>query len=75
MRTQIAITCFSASGMVMKSKFDEKRSVDIACEEKWAALAWIMRSARWHCFVGGHGVRLPMVDIVKRLNAGRSNFQ
>jgi len=63
---------FLASGMVMKSKFYEKRSVDLPAEMSRLGLDPDLPAGI--VLFGGHGSN-TIVDIVKRLNAGRSELQ
>lgn len=63
---------FLASGMVMKSKFYEKHSVDLPAEMSRLGLDPDLPAGI--VLFGGHGSS-TMVDIVKRLNAGRSELQ
>jgi 1,2-diacylglycerol 3-beta-galactosyltransferase len=63
---------FLASGMVMKSRFYEKRSVDAPAELKRLGLDPDLPTGI--VLFGGHGSS-TMLDIVKRLNAGRSELQ
>src|SRR3954469_23398474 len=63
---------FLASGMVMKPRFYEKRSVNMVLERKKLALDPNLPTGI--VLFGGHGSS-TMVDIVKRLDRGRSNLQ
>ena len=63
---------FLASGMVMKSKFYEKRSVDVPTEMTRLGLDPDLPTGI--VLFGGHGSS-TMLDIVKRLNAGTSELQ
>lgn len=63
---------FLASGMVMKAKFYEKRTVDRAVELKKLGLDPDLPTGI--VLFGGHGSS-TMLDIVKRLNPGTSRLQ
>lgn len=63
---------FLASGMVMKSKFYEKRMLDRG--EQLRKLGLDPDSPTGIVLFGGHGSS-TMLDIVKRLNAGSSKLQ
>src|SRR5256885_9365807 len=63
---------FLASGMVMKARFYEERSVNRVLERKKLALDPNLPTGI--VLFGGHGSS-TMVDIVKRLDRGRSNLQ
>jgi hypothetical protein len=63
---------FLASGMVMKSKFYEKRSLDVPAELNRLGLNPDLPTGI--VLFGGHGSK-TMLDIVKRLHAGKSELQ
>jgi Glycosyltransferase family 28 C-terminal domain/Monogalactosyldiacylglycerol (MGDG) synthase len=63
---------FLASGMVMKAKFYEKRTIDREVELKRLGLDPALPTGI--VLFGGHGSS-TMLDIVKRLNAGTSQMQ
>jgi 1,2-diacylglycerol 3-beta-galactosyltransferase len=63
---------FLASGMVMKSKFYEKRELDVAAELNRLGLDPDLPTGI--VLFGGHGSK-TMLDIVERLNAGTSELQ
>jgi len=63
---------FLASGMVMKSKFYEKRSLDVVAELNRLGLHPNLPTGI--VLFGGHGSK-TMLDIVNRLNAGSSELQ
>ena len=63
---------FLASGMVMKAKFYEKRTIDREAELRKLGLDPALPTGI--VLFGGHGSG-TMLDIVKRLNAGASKMQ
>src|SRR5438034_3888579 len=63
---------FLASGMVMKARFYEKRSIDITAELNRLGLDPDLPTGI--VLFGGHGSN-TMLDIVKRLNTGSSELQ
>ena len=63
---------FLASGMVMKAKFYEKRTIDREAELRKLGLEPELPTGI--VLFGGHGSS-TMLDIVKRLNAGSSEMQ
>jgi hypothetical protein len=63
---------FRASGMVMKPRFYQKRTLDRAQERKTLALDPNLPTGI--VLFGGHGSS-AMIDIVKRLDRGKSNLQ
>jgi 1,2-diacylglycerol 3-beta-galactosyltransferase len=63
---------FLASGMVMKPRFYEKRSINRQLELKKLGLS--LNRPTGIVLFGGHGSN-TMLDIVKRLHRGKSNLQ